>query len=89
MNLLCCLYLSLQAVTLVAHDAPLPLDRPAVSNPYARVAIGYERDVVLGPFVLRGSVEAFHFSSIATGRDQGDDGLAVGGKLFFGRSVNR
>jgi hypothetical protein len=48
------------------------------SNPYARVAIGYE---------LQGKrwvafAEAFHVSSVETGRDKGINGLALGVRWY-------
>ena len=82
-ELFCCLYLSLQAITLVPHDHPFPSDRQSVSNPYAFVSIGYEKQFRTGPFQLSFTSELFHQSSISTGLDQGDDGFRTGFKVFF------
>ena len=84
MNLLCCLYLGVSASYLVPHDHPAWADRRQVDNPYLRPAVGLERDWAFGAIRVRGNLEVFHMSSVSTRQDQGDDGAAIGLKVFFG-----
>jgi len=77
--MLCCLYLFGELSALVAHDHPLPLDRPAVVNPYATLGIGWD-------YSTRRTVTYIQLkhTSGARIRDQGDDALLIGTRVYFG-----
>lgn len=76
---LCCLYLFGELSALVAHDHPLPLDRPAVVNPYGTIGLGWEYDMRRTTFY----VQVKHTSGIRV-RDQGDDAMVIGARLYVG-----
>ncbi len=77
--LLCCLYAFTELSTLVVHDNPLPLDRPAVVNPYATLGIGWELELRRTTFYA----QLKHTSGVRV-HDQGDDALMVGTRIYFG-----
>lgn len=80
--ILCCLYAFTELAVLAPHDNPLPLDRPAVVNPYATLGVGWD-------YSTRRTVTYIQLkhTSGARIRDQGDDALVIGTRVYFGRRL--